>query len=225
MADFTHYHTAVFDCDGVILNSNKIKSDAFRQALAAEPTECVDQFIAYHHAHGGVSRYVKFDYFYTVIYPLPEIQKTIAVANALARYATIVRAALVHCETVPGVLPFLEKLNAIGVRCFVNSGGDQTELREVFTERGMAHLFQIILGSPATKQDNLAYLCEQQFLNKPAVFFGDALSDYQAANAFNMDFIYISGCSEWQGGKVFCESNNLIQYKNFTALIPSPPHC
>jgi phosphoglycolate phosphatase-like HAD superfamily hydrolase len=217
--DFNYYRTAVFDCDGVILDSNKIKSDAFRQALAKEPIDAVEQFIAYHHAHGGVSRYVKFEYFYTVIFPLLEAEKTIAVAKALERYAAIVREALACCETIPGVLMFLEALNAHGVRCCVNSGGDQTELRAVFAERGIAHLFHNILGSPATKQDNLAYLSEQQLLNEPAVFFGDALSDCQAATAFNMDFIYISGCSEWQGGKEFCNENSLDQYQDFTALL------
>ena len=27
--DFKRYHSLIFDCDGVILNSNQIKSDAF----------------------------------------------------------------------------------------------------------------------------------------------------------------------------------------------------
>ena len=63
-----HYDFAVFDCDGVILNSNSIKMQCFRCALGEAPKELIDQFIEYHQSFGGVSRYVKFKQFYTEIY-------------------------------------------------------------------------------------------------------------------------------------------------------------
>lgn len=225
MVDLGRYHTAIFDCDGVILDSNTIKSDAFRQALAGEPQDCVEQFIAYHHAHGGVSRYVKFEYFYAVIRPLPEPERAPAVASALARYAALVRDALVQCACIPGVEAVLVELQARGVCCFVNSGGDQAELREVFAQRGLARYFHSILGSPATKKDNLAWLREQQLLAEPAVFLGDALSDYQAATAFGLDFIYISGRSEWKDGPDFCRAHGIEQLVSFTAPGLLSRHC
>ena len=64
--DITNYKTIVFDCDGVILNSNKIKIDVFYDvainfgASASQAQALVD----YHVKFGGVSRYRKFDYFF-----------------------------------------------------------------------------------------------------------------------------------------------------------------
>ncbi len=113
-------------------------------------------------------------------------------AQALQRYAAIVRQALVQCACIPGVEDCLREFKRRGVTCFVNSGGDQAELRAVFAERGLAQYFRDIYGSPATKLDNLASCVTQGELCKPGVFFGDALSDYRAAR-IGLDFVYISG--------------------------------
>ena len=42
------YNTIVFDCDGVILNSNAIKTEAFRNILSNYDLKAVDEFIDYH---------------------------------------------------------------------------------------------------------------------------------------------------------------------------------
>ena len=57
MFDLSKYKYALFDCDGVILQSNELKSAAFAGALAGEPEDLVAQFVAYHKENGGVSRY------------------------------------------------------------------------------------------------------------------------------------------------------------------------
>ena len=42
------YKSLIFDCDGVILNSNKIKTEAFRKILQKYNQNAVDEFINYH---------------------------------------------------------------------------------------------------------------------------------------------------------------------------------
>ena len=49
----------IFDCDGVIFDSNKLKITAFREVLSAYPKHLVNDFIKYHKEHGGISSYVK----------------------------------------------------------------------------------------------------------------------------------------------------------------------
>ena len=39
---FNQYDFAVFDCDGVILDSNEIKTQAFRESLPGQPDELVE---------------------------------------------------------------------------------------------------------------------------------------------------------------------------------------
>jgi phosphoglycolate phosphatase-like HAD superfamily hydrolase len=61
------YDTLVFDCDGVILDSNRIKSAAFRTVTAPFGAEASARFLDYHHRHGGISRNEKFAHFLDAI--------------------------------------------------------------------------------------------------------------------------------------------------------------
>lgn len=217
--DLECYRIAIFDCDGVILDSNAIKSEAFHATVCDESPALADQFVEYHKANGGISRYVKFAWFYRELTNCPEAEQATKVEAALVRYASIVRAQLLQCSLTPGVLDCLQFFAARDVPCYVNSGGDQAELREVFTVRGLDRWFADIYGSPATKHDNLAHLQSQNALHVPGVFFGDAKSDYLAAQAFGLDYIYLQGCSEWRDGPAFCREHGLLCVPSFAALM------
>ena len=56
------YKSIIFDCDGVILNSNKIKTESFRKILRNFDKRAIQEFIDYHENNGGLSRYIKLDY-------------------------------------------------------------------------------------------------------------------------------------------------------------------
>ena len=42
------YKSLIFDCDGVILNSNQVKTNAFRKVFEKYNINAVDEFIKYH---------------------------------------------------------------------------------------------------------------------------------------------------------------------------------
>ena len=59
------YQTIIFDCDGVILNSNFQKIEAYRNAAlnyGASKVQAED-LVEHHVQLTGISRYVKFKYF------------------------------------------------------------------------------------------------------------------------------------------------------------------
>ena len=56
------YDTFVFDCDGVILNSNEYKSEAFFKSTLKYGKENAKN-LRYHIKNGGISRNIKFKYF------------------------------------------------------------------------------------------------------------------------------------------------------------------
>ena len=62
------YKTFIFDCDGVILNSNKIKSKTFKKVTKNFGDKISDQFYNFHIKNGGVSRNEKFKYFVNQLY-------------------------------------------------------------------------------------------------------------------------------------------------------------
>ena len=64
MINIDDYDYFIFDCDGVIINSNQIKNETFKEVLKNENVDLVSDFIKYHQDNGGVSRYEKFLYYY-----------------------------------------------------------------------------------------------------------------------------------------------------------------
>ena len=61
--NLSSYKTFVFDCDGVLLNSNNVKTKAFWDSVIDFGEDRASQLVRYHKSRGGISRYVKFEYF------------------------------------------------------------------------------------------------------------------------------------------------------------------
>lgn len=204
--DLTQYQTLVFDCDGVVLNSNKIKTQAFYDVAKVYGHEPAQAFKDYHIQNGGISRYVKMDYFLTEI--MGETPEQAELDDLLERFAQAVKKGLMACEVAEG----LDELKAQtpNANWLIVSGGDQAELREVFAERKLDKYFDGgIFGSPDTKDTILAREIENGNITKPALFLGDSKYDYQAAQTASLNFIYLSEWSEVDDWSTWCEIENI----------------
>lgn len=197
----------------MILNSNSIKNNAFRKSLQGEPRDKVDAFIDYHKNNGGISRYIKFKYYFDIINPSELKNNEERMSAALDRYATIVKQDLLNCEYIPGAIDSIKELKSHNIPTYICSGGDEDELNEVFNHRKTSNLFNKIYGSPKNKIDILKILEKKHNLTK-GVFFGDSESDYIAANEFGMDFIYVYGVSEWIDGHKHKNTKSLEDFNS-----------
>tara|TARA_B110000858_G_scaffold30366_1_gene33144 strand:- start:1247 stop:1897 length:651 start_codon:yes stop_codon:yes gene_type:complete len=204
----------LFDCDGVILNSNRIKTAAFRVALEKENELLIEKFIRYHKKNQGIDRYVKIKYFIEKIKKI-KFDKDIYDA-ILKKYAVYCKRELLHAQLIPGILDLLKKLNLNpSNKCFVVSGSDQKELIEIFKKRYLNIFFSEILGSPKTKYENVQYLINNNKINNSTIFFGDAESDYQTAKNFKFSFVYVYGASDWLNGMKICKKDKTEIIENF----------
>ena len=194
------FGTWLFDCDGVILDSNSLKTDAFRRVGLAYGEKEAEALVAYHVAHGGISRYRKLEHFFQEILGRHDCADELH--DALGRFAAFVGEGLRRCPEVPGVRDVLARLRKSGdVRMFVVSGADQEELRGVFQDRGLASYFDGIFGSPAEKPAIVRELCSDNGpggCSSQAVFCGDSRIDYETAKALGLTFIMVYGYTEWQ---------------------------
>lgn len=192
--DLKKYKTLVFDCDGVILNSNSVKTNAFYTVARPFGESAAKMLLEYHINHGGVSRYKKIDYFQREV--LKQSLNYDDQKKLLAVYAEEVKIGLYNCEITNN----LEKLreSTSDTKWLVVSGGDQSELRELFSFRKIDHLFNGgIFGSPDDKDTILSReLCAANII-KPAVYFGDTKYDYEVATRGGLDFIYVYRWSEY----------------------------
>lgn len=213
------YQSFVFDCDGVILNSNKIKTEAFYQAALAYGEAAAQALVKYHVANGGVSRYEKFDYFLSQIVPTLALKVSgPSLEELLEHYAEIVLHGLLTCEVAEGLEELRNKTSE--ANWLIVSGGDQAELRHVFNERGLAkHFDGGIFGSPDNKDQILEREINNGNIQHPALFLGDSKYDYQAAARANLDFIFLSGWSEINDWKGWCNKNNIQCLDSIDSLI------
>lgn len=194
MIDILRYKSIVFDCDGVILNSNHIKTNAFYQSVLGYGEEAANQFAEYHVKHGGISRYEKFKYFLTDILRESEVDEG-ELKVLLDNYARIVRKELASCE-VSAHLSELKRLT-LASSWMVVSGGDEEELRSIFQSRGLGSMFDKgIYGSPDTKDEILRREIMKGSIEFPAIFLGDSEYDMKASKRAGLDFAFISNWSE-----------------------------
>lgn len=214
----TDYATLVFDCDGVVLDSNKVKTEAFYQATSPYGKAAALAMVDYHVANGGVSRYKKFAYFLEKIVPIhAEHQDGPDLDALLQAYATYVRDGLLSCDVAPGLEALRQ--HTLNASWLIVSGGDQAELRGVFAQRGFAAWFDGgIFGSPDTKEVILHREIASGLIQKPALFLGDSKYDHKAASEVGLDFIFLSRWSEVSNWLDWTISEKIATLENVDCL-------
>ena len=205
----TDYASLVFDCDGVILNSNRVKTDAFYQAALPYGEAAAQAMVDYHVANGGVSRYLKFAHFLEQL--VPEYAAGRSGPNLdelLEHYANAVLEGLLSCEVAPGLEQLRERTPS--TRWLIVSGGDQAELRHVFAQRGLTELFDGgIYGSPDTKDEILARELANGNITGRALFIGDSRYDHVASSAAGLDFVFVSQWSEFSDWQTYSRKHQI----------------
>ncbi|TAJ34882.1 MAG: HAD family hydrolase [Nitrospirae bacterium] len=176
----------IFDCDGVLLESVDVKTQAYRLLFTDYP-EHVDAVVGYHLANGGVSRYDKIRYVYRNILRKPLAESELAVL--CARFASLSLDEVLNVPLVNGVREFLEAYHA-RLRLFVASGTPQQELEAVLDHKGLRRYFRAVFGSPLSKVEIMGrILSEWRLAPSEVIAVGDAPGDCEAAEAWGVQFI------------------------------------
>ncbi len=207
------YKTLIFDCDGVLLDSNKIKTAAFyestRQICEIAALELTD----YHKKNGGISRYEKFNYFASEIVEDQELD----ISVLLKSYKNYVIEKLLSCPIAKGIQELRDK--TIDAKWMVVSGGDQEELRMVFKKRGLIDFFDSgIYGSPEDKVKILVREIEVENVLFPALYIGDSKYDFSVSVKMNLDFIFINGWTEVTDWEKWTSANNIKYVKKISEI-------
>lgn len=186
MLSIHNYSVYIFDCDGVILDSNKLKIDAMERALCALSFDKnkIDICISYFANNFGKSRFHHVDVFLDNVLEVCS-NRDILRNDILENFSNQCKTLYLEAELTPGFLEFVECLQG---NKYVASGSEQSELREVFKLRGLDKYFTNVFGSPTPKATLLENILNQES-NPKAIMFGDAISDLEAAIKNSCDFI------------------------------------
>lgn len=212
------YKSIVFDCDGVVLDSNIVKTEAYfrtAKSLGAN-NEQAQALVDYHVRLGGISRYHKFDYYLREIVHQPVTEQRIqALLDTFARELEVV---LMECRIADGLAAL--RAATPGANWMILSGGDQQEIRTLFAKRNLSHYFDGgLFGSPDNKDVVLAREKANGNLQSPALFIGDSKYDFEAATRAGLDFVFLSDWTEVADWQSFCQANKITVAGNLLELL------
>jgi phosphoglycolate phosphatase-like HAD superfamily hydrolase len=177
-----------WDFDGVILNSNEVRDNGFETVLKDFPTEQIEQLLTYHKQNGGLSRYVKFRYFFEHVRGEEVSEKEV---NEWAAKFSIIMLNSLKDKTllIPETNDFIEK-NYLNYKMHIVSGSDQSELRELCKSLEIEHFFKSIHGSPTPKKKWVKELIEKhRYDPNECVLIGDSFNDWEAASTSQINFL------------------------------------
>jgi len=188
MVDKIRYKVIFWDFDGVLMDSNAIRNAGFEMVLKDYPKAQVSKLLEFHNENGGLSRYVKFRYFFEEV---RGEQITDEDVNKWAgRFSQIMLENLMNPDlliqdTISYVIKFYKEHDM-----HIVSGSDGNELKEICNSTQIAKYFNTINGSPTPKTDLVSEIVKSNTYNpEDCVLIGDSINDYDAAKANGIKFI------------------------------------
>ncbi len=176
-----------WDFDGVILNSMEIRDRGFREVLKSYPSDEVDKLMEFHNLNGGLSRYVKFRYFFE------NIRNESITENEVKQWANsfslIMKKLLADTSLLIEDSVTFIKENYTKYQMHIVSGSDGIELRYLCEKLGLLNYFISIQGSPTPKIKLVSDLLDfHHYENTNVILIGDSINDYEAAKFNNISF-------------------------------------
>jgi beta-phosphoglucomutase-like phosphatase (HAD superfamily) len=176
----------IFDFDGVIVESNNIKDQAFEIIFKRYPKH-YNQLIKFHRDNVSVSRYEKFDYLLKVT----SNENDVNLKSSLLEDFSLITLNLI--KTVPfveGVVDFLQSIhNKIPV--YLASVTPIADLESILLNLKINAYFKKVYGCPPwVKSDAIAEIIRtENVLPVEVLLIGDSYGDQRAAKINNINFI------------------------------------
>ena len=179
--------TILWDFDGVILDSMKVRDLGFEKIFKEFDKNLVKKLLIYHRENGGLSRYVKIRFFFEEL--LNQSVSDEKVLSYAKEFSELMREELTNPEYLKKeVVEFIES-NYNKYNFHIVSGSDQDELRFLCSELKIRKYFKSINGSPTHKNilvQNL--LIANDYKKEESCLIGDSINDYEAAKYNGINF-------------------------------------
>lgn len=168
----------VLDFDGVIVESNNVKTEAFQEVFSRFPEIC-DEMMAYHHAHVSVSRFAKFDH---LLERLGHARDEKLRAELAADYSRRTLERMMSVPLVPGAEEFLREI-APRLPMYLASVTPAEDLETILQRRGLSQWFRGVYGCPPwTKPAAVRDVLRREACSPDEVLLlGDSAGDQHAA--------------------------------------------
>lgn len=183
-----NFKVILWDFDGVLMNSNSVRDRGFKKVLADYPAEHVNTLMKYHHANGGLSRYVKFRYFFEQV--RKESVSEEQVQELAKKFSAIMQQILFdHSLLIKDSMNFVKE-NFSKFKMHIVSGSDGAELNSLCKFLKIDQYFISIEGSPTAKNILVTQLLfKYKYPVNDCVLIGDSINDLEAAKINKIAFV------------------------------------
>ena len=181
------FKTIIWDFDGVIIDSDNIRTESFRETFKDFGIDSVDKLINYHKLNGGLSRYHKVNFFFNKI-----LNKNITDDD----YKSWVELYGKYCKDrlcdksllIEDSINFIRKNYKI-FSFHIASASDEKELKFICEKLEISDYFISINGSPTTKVNNVKNILNSYHcIKENCCLIGDSINDREAAKINNIKF-------------------------------------
>lgn len=182
-----NYKAYFFDFDGVILNSNALKIQGFIDLFSGHPEHLIQEYVTYHRATEGISRFVKIRYFYEKLLGQPITEDQVQ-AHA-QRFSEIMLGLVLNPQLI--ILETLDFIRSLQGKADLHiiSGTEEKELNIICNHLNLSQYFGQIKGSPLTKPVHFRQLFETYgYSPEQVVMIGDSQMDLDASLETGCDF-------------------------------------
>jgi phosphoglycolate phosphatase-like HAD superfamily hydrolase len=207
------YEIIFWDFDGVLMNSNEIRDIGFELVLKEYPLLAVQKLLQYHRDNGGLSRYVKFRYFFEQI--LNQEVTELQIETLASSFSKIMVEKLINPDLLINDSIEFVKRNYCLYDMYIVSGSDQAELRFLCEKLEIHHYFKGIFGSPMPKNEIVKMLIDKLTKEKSkCILIGDSINDLEAAEKNEIDFIGYNSPYLKKFSKIYINQfGNLIDFE------------
>jgi phosphoglycolate phosphatase-like HAD superfamily hydrolase len=175
-----------FDFDGTIKQTELIKSEAFYSLFSGFGRDVATRIKRHHENNSGVSRFIKLPLYikWSGLFVTKDL-----VNHYSNQFSELVFKKIISSEWVEGVKFYIDNFHEDQILCVV-SATPEKELKEIILELGIIDCFNEVFGYPNSKVKSIhKCLIKYNVEPKKAVMIGDSLSDYNAAQENNIEFV------------------------------------
>ncbi|PKD16757.1 haloacid dehalogenase [Salegentibacter salinarum] len=199
----------LWDFDGVIMDSMPVRNKGFELVLKDYPQEQVQELMKFHLKNGGLSRYVKFRYFFEEIRKEKISEEEVTVWAS--RFSEVMKRELLNKKLLIEDTCNFIKRNYNNFEMHIVSGSDQEELRFLCKKLKLDSFFISINGSPTPKKKLVEeLLMEFRYKTDETALIGDSINDYEAAVASDIDFLGYNNPSIQDKGRSYINSFSVL---------------
>ncbi len=202
----------IFDFDGVILDSHKIKTKTFYDLFLEYGFKIAKQVKLYHLQNSGISRKIKFKYiFKNILKKKLNQNKAIFLSKKFSLHS---RKEILKLKVSGDLKIFLKKFYKI-IDFYISTGTPQKEIEFILKKKDLLKYFKGVHGSPRKKLQHIKQIKSNK---KRTIFVGDSFEDYISCKKTNTKFI-LKIHSE--NKKIFSNYKGIkiIDFKNFKKFI------